>query len=616
MSRTFIPKVAFSVLLFLTAGHAAADEAKGAAGDVEGMWSGQLQGGSGELRIILHIKKRGDGLTATMDSPAQSIYGMSCDQVVFHTDTLRIVLLQVDGAYEGKLSSDGKKITGEWSQGGQTAHLDLSRMNPLLSPQKITIAFWIPMIFLSAFFLRLACSFFQGELPSWRRALISVLVVSLLAYLTFDFTVYLIMRSMNDVVVQVPEGYSYKLWFGEPFAMKWIFLSHVGPLRHLPFVFALCVAGILQVIILQGSVPFRKGLLIVLLQWAATGLAGYIVVLLMGAVLSDADKANQATPVAHTPAELAQGRAKHRPATPGSRKATPRQQKTTGKATTDHPDNSKAGEAAVSPAAEPTSLQVAKGQLEDAAKNPREYAEIGWQNFKTYADSHLDDLKEQLAPVTERLPEPVQNFLEKGGWWGILGVLGFIALLWLRSLLRRLRRPSVPKRTKNKGRSKSGGVKLTVNLSKVGQPETDAGPRRLTVKGVPARLRLVILSPGSKFSQGLSEEMVDRVLDWIKPGLAQVTAPDEPRARLWPPSYSREGFTATIRDNVVIPEPKGERSNWVVVSGRVTMGLTTINVGLILFADEPNTLRNISIKGEQWLGALGVTESRQRVRAR
>jgi hypothetical protein len=37
MSRTFIPAVAFSVLLFLAAGHAAADDAKGAIGDVEGM---------------------------------------------------------------------------------------------------------------------------------------------------------------------------------------------------------------------------------------------------------------------------------------------------------------------------------------------------------------------------------------------------------------------------------------------------------------------------------------------------------------------------------------------------------------------------------------------------
>jgi hypothetical protein len=580
------------------------------------MWSGQLQAGSGELHTIFHINKRGDDLTATMDSPDQGVYGLSCDKVVFRKDTLRIVLSQVGGSYEGKLSSDGKEITGVWRQDGQSVRLNLSRMNPLLSPRMLTVAFWIPMIFLSAFFLRLACSFFQGELPSWRRALISVLVVSFLAYLAFDFSAYLMMRSMDDVVVNVPEGYSYKLWFSEPFGLKWIIISHFGRLRYLPLVFALCAAGTLQVIILQGSVTFRLGLLIVLLQWAATGVAGYIVILLFGVAMSEADKAKQATPVAHAPTELAQGKQKHKPATPGKHKVAARQKKTEDKATTDHPDNSKAGEADASPAAEPTSLQVAKGQLEDAAKSSREYAETAWTNLRTYADSHLDDLKEQMEPVTERLPGPVQTFLENGGWWGILGVLAFITLLWLRALLRKLLGSGVPKQTKKKRLPKSERVKLKVDLRKLGQPDTDAGPRRLMVKGVPARLRLVILSPGSKLTQGLSEEMVDRVLDWIKPDLAEVTAPDEPRVRLWPPFYSREGFTSTIREHVAIPQRKGERSNWVVVTGRVSMGVTTINVGLILFADEPNTLRHIRVRDEQWLSAIGVKESRQRVGAR
>ncbi len=170
MSRTLIPRVALSVLLFLAAGRAAADEEKEAVGDVEGMWSGQLQAGSGELHTIFHISKRGDNLTATMDSPDQGVYGLSCDKVVFRKDTLRIVLSQVGASYEGKLASDGKEITGVWKQEGQSLRLNLSRMNPLLSPRMLTIAFWIPMVFLSAFFLRLACSLFQGELPTWRCA--------------------------------------------------------------------------------------------------------------------------------------------------------------------------------------------------------------------------------------------------------------------------------------------------------------------------------------------------------------------------------------------------------------------------------------------------------------
>ncbi len=382
--------------------------------------------------------------------------------------------------------------------------------------------------------------------------------MSFLAYLTFDFAAYLMMRSVDDVVVNVPEGYSYRLWFSEPFALKWIIISHFGRLRNLPFVFALCAAGTLQVIILQGSVKFRLGLLIVLLQWAATGVAGYIVILLFGVAMSEADKAQQASPVAHASAEIAQGKQKHKSATPSRNKVAARQKKTEGKAKTDHADDSKAGEAEASPAAEPTSLQVAKGQLEDAAKSSREYAETAWSNLRTYADSYLDDLKEQMEPVTERLPEPVQNFLENGGWWGILGVLAFITLLWLRALVRKLLGSVVPKQTKKKLRPKSELAKLKVDLRKLGEPDTDAGPRRLMVKGVPARLRLVILSPGSKLTQGLSEEMVDRVLDWIKPNLAEVTAPDEPGVRLWPPFYSREGFARTIRAQGRSPSPRAK----------------------------------------------------------
>jgi hypothetical protein len=619
MSRTFIPRAGFSVLLFLAAGYAAADgpkgaaDGKGAVGGVEGMWNGRVQMGSGEMHVIFHINKKGDDFTATMDSPDQSVYGLACDRIGFRNDKLIIVLSQIEGVYEGKLSSDGKEINGVWIQGGETVKLDLSRMNPLLSPQMLTLASWIPLIFLSAFFLRMACSFCQGELPSWTRSLISVVVVSFLAYLTFDFSAYMIMRSLDDVAVHIPEGYSYKLWFREPLALKWIIISQAGRLRYLPFVFALCAAGTLQVIILQASVTFRVGLVIVLLQWGATAVAGYIMTLLMGVALSEADKAQQATPVSHPPAEVAQGKQKHKPATSGRHKAATRQLKGEGKAKTDQADKSKTDEEAASPSAEPTSLQVAKGRLEDATKSSREYAETAWKNLRTYADSHLDDLKEELGPVTERLPQPVQNFLEKGGWWAILGVLGFIALLWLRAILRRLGRAIVPSGTKKKRGAKSRRVKLTVDLSKLGRPENEAGSRRLTVKGVPARLRLVILSSGTKMSRGLNEDMVDRVLDWIKPGLALITGPDEPRVRLWPPFYSSQGFTSQIRGNVTIPEPKGKRSKWVVVSGRMTMGVTTLNVGLVLFADEPTTLRHISIPDEQWLGALGVKDSRQRV---
>ncbi len=619
----YVLGVLFSWLLLLAAAKATAQDAKPAAQGPEGIWTGQLQIGSGELRAVFHINRKGNDFTATMDSPDQGGYGLPCDQVLFQNGKIQIVLRKFGVIYQGKLSDDGKEIAGFWSQGRQGTPLTLSRVAAgLLPPQMLVLAYWIPIIFLSAFFLRLACGLCGANFPSWPRAIISVLLVSFLAYLTVDFTAYVIMRSMQDVVVQVPPSYGYKLWFREPFALKWIIISNAGPVRYLPFVFALCVAGTLQVIILEASVTFRFGLLIVLLQWGATAVAGYIVALLFGVALSQADSITQATPVAHAPPEPVQKQPKPKQgASPGD-KVAKSEDKTKGKKTPKgFPEGSKAGEASAGQPADsqPISLQIAKREQEDATGASPEYAQNAWSNLKTYADSHLDELKEELAPLTEQLPKPVQDFLEKGGWWVILGVLGIIALVWLRSLLRRLGGAFVaklPKRKKKKRRSKSMGVKLKENLRELGDAYTEDGPQRLTVKGVPARLRLVILSLGAKDSGGLSEEMVDRVLDWIKPGLAQVTAPDYPRVPVWPPFFSPEGFAIAFQANVPIPEPKGEKSHWVLVSGQVKMGRALINVGLGLYADEANTQRNLTVKDEQWLGVFGVRETRQLAGAR
>ena len=49
---------------------------------------------------------------------------------------------------------------------------------------------------------------------------------------------------------------------------------------------------------------------------------------------------------------------------------------------------------------------------------------------------------------------------------------------------------------------------------------------------------------------------------------------------------------------------------------RVSLARAFANQPRILFADEPNKLRHISVREELWLSALGVKESRQRVGAR
>ncbi len=74
----------------------------------------------------------------------------------------------------------------------------------------------------------------------------------------------------------------------------------------------------------------------------------------------------------------------------------------------------------------------------------------GQGKLKEYADSQLAEMKKDLGPLTKHLPEPVNHFLDRGGWWAVLGVIGLLAMLWLRSLVRKMTRPQ--KRSKKKKR--------------------------------------------------------------------------------------------------------------------------------------------------------------------
>jgi hypothetical protein len=129
--------------------------------------------------------------------------------------------------------------------------------------------FWLILIPIMVFVIRMTCSLFRLDLPSYPRAALILFVVGPMAYLTFDFCSYVIMRSIQGEYFPIPPGYSYAHWFHEPLLLKWRILSLVPLMRFLPIVFALCVGGVLEVLLLQLQVNFRVGLLLCLVQWAA-----------------------------------------------------------------------------------------------------------------------------------------------------------------------------------------------------------------------------------------------------------------------------------------------------------------------------------------------------------
>jgi fermentation-respiration switch protein FrsA (DUF1100 family) len=78
------------------------------------------------LRIVFHVDStENDGFIATLDSPDQGAYGISCGEVSFDGQQVSILVPQVGGKYEGTFSSQ-ITIDGTWTQGMSSLELDLN----------------------------------------------------------------------------------------------------------------------------------------------------------------------------------------------------------------------------------------------------------------------------------------------------------------------------------------------------------------------------------------------------------------------------------------------------------------------------------------------------------
>jgi len=86
--------------------------------DITGDWNGTLNTGAGELRLVLHVSKNPDGsLKSTLDSVDQGANGIPVTSTTLKDSTLNLKVDAVNGAYDGKVSADGKEIVGTWTQG-------------------------------------------------------------------------------------------------------------------------------------------------------------------------------------------------------------------------------------------------------------------------------------------------------------------------------------------------------------------------------------------------------------------------------------------------------------------------------------------------------------------
>jgi hypothetical protein len=96
-----------------------------------GDWHGTLKSTTAELRIGLEIKpKRGGGYQGRLISPDQGSAWLTLDSVTLQDGHLMFSGGRVNGRYEGWWDDAQDAFVGEWTQGGETLPLVLTRGKP------------------------------------------------------------------------------------------------------------------------------------------------------------------------------------------------------------------------------------------------------------------------------------------------------------------------------------------------------------------------------------------------------------------------------------------------------------------------------------------------------
>jgi hypothetical protein len=461
-----------------------------------------------------------------------------------------------------------------------------------------TIVFWAVMVPIAGYIFQNVCSMCGADMPTYRRAILITALVTAAAFFAFDGIAYGLIKASSDTVnLNLSPGYGYSNWLREPLYLKWQVLGLIPMIgRLLPVLVAVCLAATLYVLIL--AEPFRNCIAILAIQWTVNVVAMAVLSFALSNIL------RFVTPYSSNEPEAAQNAA-HSQESPDARAATrpkpsrgqqaPRREVAKKK--------SKEEDASPPPAAD---LQGALASHEEAGESSQHRLRQQLDEIDERLEPYIQPIKDAAAPYTQHLPPAVQEFLDDGGWWLVLLALIVVAGLWLRAMWRRVRRILFPRRHRGRRRSHDKESPLVIDLDLVGDAFTDAGPQQITVRGQPGRLRLVVLAPSPSYVGELLPEMADSLLDWLHPGLAEILESDKPRQVVWPRHPSLDRFVQIFHKLVQIPEAKGRRSPWILISGSAHLGRQIVFVGLAVFLDKTDYKREIQVVREKWEEVIGL----------